>query len=240
MVTDWWVVVDRGAISRWKCWSSLRPGSVEMLRFDISASEAPDSVSLSWAINKDSFSPFPGCLIRESTDGGGGAVEGWGLLLGGRGVTLDGGGIFKEEEWGLCTGSLRSLLGWIAESAGDCRRGTSFLMPLLTCAERSAEALLVLSCDRLLGRPGPEPVGPERGIPLTLIAPWPLAPALTRSCCRLRASLSTDTPPPAFWPPNRRVILGLVSGDRADNRSFTLGCEGSATTRFASARRRLK
>lgn len=240
MVTDWWVVVDRGAMSRWKCWSSLRPGSVEILRFDISASEAPDSVSLFWTINKDPVSPFPGCLNRESTDGGVGAPEGWGLLLGGRGVTLDGGGIFDREECGVCTDSLRSPLGWIAESAGDCRRGTSFLMPLLTCVGRSAEALLGLSCDTLFGRPGPKLVRPARGIPLTLIAPWPLTPALTRSCCRLRASLSTDTPAPDFWPPNRRVILGLVSGDRADNRSFTLGCEGSATTRFASARRRLK
>ena len=65
-----------------------------------------------------------------------------------------------------------------------------------------------------------------------------LEPALTRSCCRLRASLSTDIAGAldAFWPPNFNVIFD-GSGDFAGILSFTLGCGGSATNRLASFRR---
>ncbi len=196
------------------------------------------------------FPPFPDCLNRESADVADAATGKCGLWLAMRGVTLDGGGITAAEGLWLWMDSLdllSSLLSWTAESAGECRRGISFLTPFIE-AERSAEALLVLSCDGILG--GLEPttwlvkefIGVERGIPFVFIIPWPFTPALTRSCCRLRASLSTDTPeePPAFWPPKRRVIFGLFSGDRAGIRSLTFGCGGSATTRFASASRRLK
>ena len=74
---------------------------------------------------------------------------------------------------------------------------------------------------------------------VAMLPVWPLAPARTRSCWRLRASLSTDiaTGPLPFCPPNFNVIFE-GSGDLTGILSFTLGCGGSATARFASARRR--
>ena len=74
---------------------------------------------------------------------------------------------------------------------------------------------------------------------VAILPVWPLAPARTRSCWRLRASLSTDiaTEPLPFCPPNFKVIFE-GSGDLAGILSFTLGWGGSATARFASASRR--
>ncbi len=141
--------------------------------------------------------------------------------------------MFRLAALGLRRTSFTPFI-WIALSAGDCPWDVSALSPFMACSVdpllswggRVEPIMLCESTESLRGRVAMLPV-------------WPLAPALTRSCWRLRASLSTDiaTEPLPFCPPNFNVIFE-GSGDLAGILSFTLGCGGSATARFASAKRR--
>ena len=125
---------------------------------------------------------------------------------------------------------------WMALSAGDCPWEASAFNPFMAC---SAEPLLssggrvepVSVCELAEGSQGR----------VNMLPVCPFAPALTRSCWRFRASLSTDiaTEPAPFCPPNFNVIFE-GSGDLAGILSFTRGCGGSETTRFASVKRRWK
>lgn len=54
-------------MSRWKSWSRLRPGSVEMLRFEMSAFEASNIVNLGYNTQDADTHPFQVVSILTQT-----------------------------------------------------------------------------------------------------------------------------------------------------------------------------
>jgi hypothetical protein len=134
-------------------------------------------------------------------------------------------------------GMLVPVRGWLGEASLRVRTKTS-AAGAGVCAlfVRSPSGSGFMGSARVAAAAGGAGVALNRaGVSFVVI---PFAPALTKSCCRLIASSSTDTPL-AVSPfcPMRNMIFGCGSGDFAPIRSFTRVSCGSGTLDFAAARR---